>query len=337
MSKLSSSEVKVDGIFKGRGFGSVASELIANNMDPKTLRSNAVLGYDDWKMFDDAILQISTLRKGAVQDLISRGLVHNIGNTLGQTVLQYQDASDMEDAELTMDGLTKATQDRPEFDINLLPLPIIHTDFSYSSREINASRQSANSIPLDTTTAEIATRKVLEKAESILMTGASTYTFGGGSLYGYEDVPTRNTGTLSQGAWTSSSATGTTMLADVLAMIQESTDARHHGPWVLYVPTGYQTVLGEDFKANSDKSIKTRLLEVDGLEDIKINDFMSSTNIILVNMQSETVRMVQGLPVQMVQWDTDGGFRINFKVLTVLVPQIRADQADRSGIVDYSQ
>jgi len=326
-------KIGVDGIFKGQGYGSMASVLLANNMDPEALRTNAVLGYDDWKIFDDAVLDIATLRRGAVQDLIGRGLVFNIGNTLGQTVLQYQDASDLEEAELTMDGITKAPQDRPEFDINLLPLPIIHMDFSYSAREINASRQSANSIPLDTTTAQIATRKVLEKAESILMTGASTYTFGGGVIYGYQDSPVRNTGSLTA-SW--DTATGEQILGDVLGMIQASINARHYGPWVLYIPTAYQTDMGEDFKSNSDKSIRQRLMEIDGLEDIKVNDFLTADNVVLVNMNTDTVRMVQGLPVQMVQWDTDGGFRINFKVLTVLVPQIRGDQADRSGIVHYT-
>lgn len=326
--------VQMDGIFKGKGFGSVAAELLANNMNPETLRYNSVLGYDDWKIFDDSILKIATLRRGAVQDLISRGLVHNIGNNLGQTVLQYQDASDMEEASLTMDGVTKTPQDRPEFDINLLPLPILHIDFSYSSREINASRQAVNSIPLDTTTAEIATRKVLERAESILVSGASSYKFGGGIIYGYEDFPFSTARGFSGSNWLS--ATGEVMLTDTLNCIQDSIDDRHYGPWILYIPTAYQSQLEADFKSNSDISIRQRLLKIDGLEDIKVNDFLTANTCVLVQMDSETVRMVQGLPIQMVQWDTDGGFRIQFKVLTVLVPQLRGDQDDRSGIVVLS-
>lgn len=326
-------EAKVDGIFGGKGYGDVASRLLANNMDTRVLRTNLVLGYDDWKIIDDAVLSLAQKRTGGIQDLISRGLTYNIGNGLGRTVLAYQDVSDINDAELTMDGISKGAQDRQEFDINYLPLPIIHADFSYSTRELNASRE--GKIPLDTTMAEAATRKVLEKAESVLFTGASSYKFGGGTIYGYQDFTNRNTGSLTAN-WDASAATGATILADVQAMIQAAINDRHYGPFMLYVPTAYETVLGNDYSAQYGKSVRSRLLELDKLIDIKVSDWLTANNVILVEMQPDTVRIVQGLPIQAVQWESHGGFKVNFKILTILVPQLRADQDDRAGIVHYT-
>ncbi|GAG40298.1 unnamed protein product, partial [marine sediment metagenome] len=50
-------------------------------------------------------------------------------------------------------------------------------------------------------------------------------------------------------------------------------------------------------------------------------------------MSAETVRMVESLPITTVQWETEGGMRVNFKVMTILIPQVRCDQEGRSGIV----
>lgn len=327
-------KVQVDTIFQGKGSGSVASKLLSNGMDTNKLRTNDTLGYDDWKRIDEQVLMIAQRRMVGINDLISRGLVFDMGGAgLGKTVLAYQDASDINDAQVSMDAVNRGAKDRQEFDINYLPLPIIHCDFSYSVREINMARE--GKIPIDTTMAEAASRKVSEKAETILFQGNSAFTFGGGTIRGYQDHPDRNTVSLSAN-WDASSKTGAQILDDVLSMIQASINDRYYGPWGLYIPTAYQRVLGEDYSAQYPGSIRERLMQLEGLEYIRVADFISANNVILVNLNSECVRMVAGLPLRTVQWESEGGFQLNFKVLTILVPQIRSDQDNRSGIVHLS-
>ena len=53
-------------------------------------------------------------------------------------------------------------------------------------------------------------------------------------------------------------------------------------------------------------------------------------------MSDDVVSMVEGLPIQTLEWDSEGGMVVNFKVMTILVPQIRNDQTLRSGIVHLS-
>lgn len=327
-------EAKVDSIFQGKGSGGVASKLLANGMDTSRLRTNDTLGYDDWKKIDDSVLMIAQRRMVGVNDLVSRGLVYDMGGAgLGKTVLGYQDASDINDAQVSMDAVNRGAKDRQEFDINYLPLPIVHCDFSFSVREINMAREGR--IPLDTTMAEAAARKVSEKVEQILFQGNNAFTFGGGTIRGYQDHPNRNTVTLSTN-WDGSGATGAGILDDVLSMIQASINDRHYGPWGLYIPTAYQRVLGEDYSSNYQLSIRDRLNQIEGLEFIRVADFLSANNVVLVSLNSESVRMVVGLPIRTVQWETEGGFQLNFKILTIMVPQIRADQAGRSGIIHLS-
>lgn len=336
------------------GGGAVGARLLANGMNAGVLRpflgkndrayvtingqnrpvANATLRKDEWKQLDEAVLMAAQQRLIGVADLYSRNLVYRISNGLGTTVLETETMSDTEAAQVSMDAATRGRRDRPDFGIGYLPLPIIHKDFTLDIRTLNASRNRGQG--LDTLQAQAAARKVAEKAESILFTGLSTYTYGGGSLYGYTDHPSRNTYTLSA-HWNDSTATGSTILADVLGMVQKSIDDRHYGPWVLYIPTNFQTAIGEDFKTNSDKSIRQRLMEVEGIQDIKVVDFLTADNVILVEMTTDTIRMVEGLSIQTLEWQTEGGMILNYKVMAIMVPQIRADYSEYCGIVHGSK
>lgn len=323
----------MDIIHKGQGYGSVASRLLANGLNTDALRTNDTLTYDEWKEIDNKVLMAFQERLVGVADVESRGLVYSIPNGLGKTVLAYQHASDLEDAEMNMDGITRTQRDRPEFDINYLPLPICHADFSFSIREIEASRN--GDMPLDTTTAEIASIKVAQKIEKTYWQGLSTYTFGGGTLYGVEDYTNISTGSVTA-TWADSGTSGTVILSDVRGMKQASINAKCYGPWILYVSTTEETKLDEDFKANSDKSIRERLLEVSGIEDVKVADFLTAGKVALVQMRSDTVRIVNGLDITTVQWEEEGGMRVKFKVMAIKVPQFRADVDGNCGIVVYS-
>jgi uncharacterized linocin/CFP29 family protein len=318
----------VDFLGKGKAFGSLASRLLAVNGNIGALRTNDVLLYDEWKEIDRKVLMAAQQRLLGIADLESRGLVYTIPNGLSKTVLAYQDASDANDAEVSMDGVRRGERDRLEFDINYLPLPIIHKDFSFSLRNILESRN--GNMPLDTSMAEMAARKIAEKMEEYLFIGSSSYTFGGGTIHGYISHGSRATYALSA-HWNDTAATGETVLADVLGMKQELIDNRHYGPYVLYIPTNFETSIDEDFKAGSDKSIRQRLLEVSGISDIRVADKLTSDNVVLVEMSSEVVRLINGLDIQTIQWDTEGGMQVNFKVMAIKVPQLRVDQDSRAG------
>ena len=341
------------------GGGDVGGRLLANGMNVNVLRpfvgsdgrsyitnigpdgkpqvqltaNNATLRYQEWQQIDQAVIAAAMLRLIGVADLYSRNLVYRVSNGLGTTVLVTETMSDTEQAQVSMDGATRGRRDRPEFGVGYLPLPIAHKDFQIDIRTLNASRNRGQA--LDTLQAENAGRKVAEKIESILFNGLSSYNFGGGTLYGYTDYPYRNTQALTY-AWDNASATGATMLTDVLAMTQKSVNARHYGPWVLYIPAKYQTVIGNDFKQYSDKSIRERLLEVSGLTDIKVADFLTGDNIMLVEMSTDTVRAVEGLQIQTLEWASEGGMILNYKVMAIIVPQLRADIEGRCGITHGS-
>lgn len=319
-------------VASGAGIGNVARRLIANGMNANALRTNATLRKDEWKEMDKSLVQICKQRMVGVGDLVSRGLTYNIVNGLGTTVLEFESISDMEAAQINMDAATRGAKDRVEFDIGYLPLPITHKDFEISIRVLEASRKLGR--PLDTTQVVTAGRKISEKVEEMLFIGASTYTFGGGTIYGYMDHPNRNTVTLSTNWDDYTSDAGAGILDDVIAMKQASIDAKHYGPWIIYAPTNYETTLDKDYSTSyPNVTIRDRIKKIGGIEDVKIADFLTDDNVVMVEMVADTVRMVIGMQPTNVEWETEGGMIFKFKTMTIMVPQIRADQDGNSGIV----
>ena len=317
----------------GRAIGNVAQRLLAANMDVNALRTNAVLPLEVWKEMDKAVLKAARYRMPIVGDLIQRGLVYPLKNALGKTVLQYQKMSDIADAALDMDALSETIKDRPAFTWGYLPIPICHADFDISARDLAASRNDGQ--PLDTTMIELATRKVAEKIEKILISGSSTFTFGGGVIYGLHDFTPAATGSLVH-HWDETTATGDTILNDVAFMKAAINAKKHYGPFALYVPTAFDPKLDKPFNAYTGTTIREQILKVDGIVSIKVADYLPADHVAMVELEASTIRIIEGFQPMPVEWESKGGLNNHYKVIAIMVPQLRADVDSNTGIAVYS-
>lgn len=314
-----------------QGAGNVAQKLIANGMNVNALRTNSTLRKDEWKHYDEAIIREARIRLPMVSLLKNAGLTYSLGgNGMARTILEYEDLNEFNDAQMSMDGLSRGDNDRPVYSLKGLPLPITHKDYDINARALASSRMRGEA--LDTTSAELATRKVAELLEQTLVTGSSSYAFGGYTIYGLTDFPYRNSVTLSL-AWDDASKTGANIITDVSNMKQASIDDRHYGPWILVIPTGYETKLDADYDTTRGNTIRQRILAIEGISAVVVCDKLTADNVLLVQMTPDNIRMVEGLGITNVQWDSQGKLVFSFKVMTIQVPQIRADQQNRSGII----
>ena len=300
------------------------------------VNAGATLRREEWKALDEAIMEPSRARLGGIEDLTAKNLVYNLGNAMGTTVLEWHDVNEALEAEMTMDGITRGKNDRVTFQHNYLPLPIIHAEYEIDTRELAASRNLGN--PLDTTMAERAARKVLEKLEALLFTD-TTYTFGEkdsrlrNAIYSYVNFPDRIGVNLSI-PWDNSGMTGAMIIRDVLEMKQASINNYHYGPWTMYIPTNYETVLDADYDATTPgTTIRERILKIAGVNEIKVSDTLADDNVLLIQMTRDVIRLVRGMGLQNVQWSEEGGMVTKFKVMTIQVPQIRSDAYGKTGIV----
>ena len=252
---------------------------------------------------------------------------------MGKTVLETETQSDINPASVSMDTLREAENDRPLYELSGLPLPIIHKEFHFSARQLATSRNGAT--PLDTSMAEMAGRKVAEEAEKMAL-GVSTvrdqFKWGGNTIYGLTDFPNRLTKTITSP--TASGWAGSTLVTEVLAMRAQSVAAFHYGPWMLYVGTGWDQYLDDDYSSSKgDNTLRERVEKIEGIQDVRTLDYLSGYSMILVQMTTDVIREVVGMEVTTVQWDERGGMKKNFMVMAILVPQLRADQNSNTGIV----
>jgi len=298
------------------------------------INTHATLRKDDWKILDDAIVKAAVERLICVKDIQGRGLTFTIPQGMGKTVLETETMTDVNDAITSMDGLRESPDARPEFELTNLPLPITHKDFMYSVRQILCSRNGGS--PLDTTTAELAARKVAEKIERLTIGRDTGTTFGGGTVAGMINFASTIGYTLTTPVGATASGIGASLLADILAMRAASTAAFHYGPWMMYNAPNWDIYLDNDFKANSDKTVRERIKAVNGIIDVKTLDFLQNYDVVLCQMTSDIIRMVIGMDITTLQWDTKGGMQKNFKVMAIMVPQMRADINGNTGIV-YGQ
>lgn len=312
--------------------GDVASRLLANGMSAKGLRTNATLLYDEWKRIDTTVIKVAEDRLNGIADLRSRGLVYPISNGLGTTVLQFEKQSGMNEATISMDAVARGNGDRVTFTPAYLPLPIVHKEFHLTIRNLSASRKSGE--PLDVTSAALAARKVAEKLEEILFKGAGTFTYAGGTLYGYEDYPDVCTSDITN--WSdledSSTVAGTDIITQVNDAILTLHNAHFYGPFVMYVPTDYDVILNNDYKANSDRTIRERLMAIRSIQDVKVSDYMSAGKVLLVQMTPDVVQLVDALALVPVEWDTLGGLVKEYRIITIQVPWIKSDYNGNCGI-----
>jgi uncharacterized linocin/CFP29 family protein len=297
--------------------------------------NNATLQYDEWRTLDDAVIKTARNRLVGFDDLRRNGLVYTLNNAMGTTVLTWEEVSDQLEAAVSIDPVKRTDGDLPDFDTAHIPIPVVHSDFHLSMRLLEESRMRGN--PLNTTLAEMATRRVAEKLESMLFGASATIVYGGGTIHSLISFPNKTTINYDSAGnyWDDSDKTPAQIKEDVRAMKAAAIADKHYGPYMLYVPTEYETVLDDDYSISgaSRLTIRERLLQIGGIQDIKVVDTLPDDNVVLVEMTSDTIDLIDGMPIQTVQWSTEGGFVENYKVMTIQVPRIKQDYNNASGVV----
>lgn len=355
--------METDFVLNAQASGSIASQLLASNFDPNVLRpfvgsdgrsyinrqtgvddngqpivqslvtnAGATLRKDEWEAIDDAVVKAARKRLKIVNWLRGSGLSTNLTNGFGKTVLQYERQSDISDARISMDGLTPGDSDRPVYDLVNLPLPIIHKEVSMSARQLATSRN--GNTPLDTSMLELAAIKVAEEAEKLHLGTFGTYTFGGATLYGLINFPSRITGSATDpagGGWTPS-----VTYNDVLAMIAAGYDKFRYGPFKLWYSTGYLQYMMRQFSLYDPTPLERAIANIPQISSVEVCDYLTGKQLLLVQEDSNTVRTVIGMDIQTVQWQERGGLLEKFRVMAMMVPQMKVDQASNSGVIHYT-
>lgn len=318
----------------------------AGMMDPVWLTANATsLRKEAWIELDNRVLLAARQRLKAWTDLASASSFGGF-NGMQKLTLEYEAMSDPGEAIVDMDGLTEGRNDAPLFKLRSLPLPITHSDFFYSERRLEVSR--ASGTPLDSVSQEAAGRRVAEKIEKTLIgidTGITYGTVSSGvtahdlnsTVFGYTNYTNRNTKTNftapTGGGWDPDDTVN-----EVLAAINQLLDDKFYGPFMIYHSTDWSPYMNRTYSYsggnNQGQTLRDVLLRIADVKGVERLDFLTSTfTLIIVQMTSDVVEAVEGMPITTVQWPSVGGMQQNFKVMCIQVPRIRSDYSGNCGIL----
>lgn len=314
-----------------------AAAAKGGTLSSAALRTLDTLRHEEWKFFDDVLIEEAKIRLVGVADLINAGLTKSVPNGLGKTIFGYETVTFMDEAEVSLDGTSKTPNDRQEFELHQSPLPITHKDFFLNLRTLVASRQQGEA--LDTTQVRTAGRVIAEKAEKMLFQGGPT--FGGMTIYGYTNFPHRQTSDFDDSKdWADATKVGESYMDDVTTAITAMAAQRQYGPFMVYVPADAGVRIENDYlvtgQVSVGKTIRERIESVAQVAGVRIADQLPSGNVLFVQMTPDNIVWVQGEPLQNVQWDEGGGFTLNFKAWQIAVPLIRADAQNRCGIYHFA-
>lgn len=297
------------------------------------------LSKDQWIRLDRRVIAEARKRLRAWGDLRA---ANTYGGFDGMTtsVLEHETITDDGEAIVDMEGLNEGRSDVSHYQLQGLPLPITHSSFWYSRRKLMTSRSQGT--PISFVRAEQASRRVAETIEQTLIGTQAGMTYGDSSLYGrsptvfgYTNFPDRivfNSLPASAGV----AAAPKAFVDGIIAMREASYAQNFFGPFIMYVSTDYDAVLDSDYKeagASTTKTIRSRILEIDGISSIKRLDYLSGDNVLLVQMTSNVAEAVNGMELTTVQWESMGGMKLNFKVMAIQVPSLKADARGVTGIV----
>lgn len=315
-------------------------------LTPRGLQVNSLLRKDEWEQLDSAVVSAATQRLNGVMDLFTRGQTFRLGS-IGSLLAQYNQASEMEAASITISGRTRGDQDRVDFKLVSVPVPVFFKSYSFGAREQAAARNLGDSV--DTSNASAAARVVAEGVENMLFNGNTTIVLNNNSIYGYTTHPNRNTGTGSD--W----GTVANVVTDVRDMINDAQADNHFGPYFVYAATTqFNQARNTFFTDGSGDSGFDRVMRMSGIEGFFASDFLTAGEAVLVQMDSEVVDLafVPGFGINVssfedgnqqtitgvtnLEWLSGDGMVSYFKTLAIMVPRVKDRYDGKSGIVHYT-
>lgn len=318
-------------------FGGLTDALLRSGGDIAAIRAMAPLPKDAQELIDTAVVNVGLDRLVIAGDVMAAGLTFPMPGWLGQMELYWEKAAKIGDARRTMTPGARGERQMPDRTPARIPIYATMDDFSFHIRVLLASQNGG--APLDTTGVEQATRRVNESIEDSFINGANLQV-GGLTAPGLLNAPNVNTQAfIDAESWTDVNHSGEDILADVLNMITVLQSDKKYGPYNLYIPTEYGIKLSEDFKANSDKTIRTRLEEIEEINSIKVADQMPGDSavggpkVVMLQMTSDVVQAVVGQEPTTVNWTDGSGWEQFFVVMGCIIPRVRDDYDGQSGIV----
>lgn len=296
-------------------------------------------------VIDKAVVEVGLQRLTLVADMMAAGLTYNLTDPLSIAQLEWNSINKVGAAQRTMTPSARGENKLPILTPNRLPIYLTTDRFELDIRTLKTSQRIGT--PLDTALVKQCTRAVNEAIEDAAINGATTLDGQDLQVAGYKapgilNAPNAETQSLTAAAWTTVPV-GSTVFAEVQAMIKKLQDNKKFGPYRLYVGTQIGNALDTDYNSGTSNpiTIRQRLLQIESLQAVRVADMIPAGNgaspsignkVALVQMTSDVIDVVVGQPPTVIPWTSLDGFTIHNLVMAIMIPRVRSDYDGNSGI-----
>ena len=291
---------------------------------------NSQLRKDEWEQLDALVIEALKYNLVAVDDLRSRGLTQAVG--FGTLTSQWNVASRMSAANVSMTGQGADERDRIEFDLAGVPIPVVSKGFSIGARQLAAARQGGGS--LDLTHVLEAVRSVAETCENFVFNGHAM-AFGGNTIYGYLNQPNRLTDTATNfggGDW----GTIGNIITTVAGMISAANAKNFRGPFVLYVSQDqYNEAALEYYDDGSAQTPIQRILGIPSIDKVEIMppELVPSGNLALVQMTRNVIDWAEASGIQAMEWTSPDMMSTTYRIIAIGANRLKTSDNGTCGVV----
>lgn len=289
----------------------------------RALVENNTLREDQTREIDETLTRVARRDLVAVRDVM--GLQAPLGKGIGATTFEFDRIAPVGEAKQGMSILDLGDEDLVNFSRTAIPVPVTASKFRLDARQLAAGVGMGESV--DMVNVEEHARAVAEKLEDTLCNGSSVV-LGGNSLPGYTNLTGRDTQSFSSSAWSALTPPSlSAAVTDVLTMRAALRADGFTGPYILYIPSNFEQVIDDDYKSESDRTLRERLMAIDGVTAIKVLPALADSNVLLVQMTRSVVTYAVGQIMTTVTWATHGGLASHWAILEVSAFALRVANA----------
>ena len=308
--------------------------VIEHNADKNELVHNAdgTVRHEDFLVIKDKIIEVRQRKLNGIADLMSNGL--SIPASIGDQLVGFENTNEFQEAEQDMNPTSFDNNDTT-FTKDFVPNPITHSSFSVPWRQQGFQYKNSKGM-----VASI--RQVAEKVEKTLFLGNSgisvTFNATAFQIYGYTTHPNRGVDTISD--WTLTASTEAIITETVTAlglMFADQGGIKDENSVIMYVANDIWMNLQNDFKANSDKTVKDRLLQISQIKEVKPAEKLTNGNAILVEMEDRTIELAVAQDIIVVPHvKTNPMASQHMTAYAAMVHKIHEDSNSNTGIMHLS-
>jgi len=290
---------------------------------------NALLRKYEWEQIDAAVYDVVRQPNIAVNDFLRLGLTSPLDG-LGVTISTYEQLGDMTEADMNMNGEVRGEKDRVEFSPQSIPVPLIYKDFQLSLRHLEASRR-GNGSALDTIQAIVATRKVQDKVDDLIFNG-SAKKLGADRIYGLTTKPERVQKTATE-LGGGDFGTGNNAFNTLNGAINWLAGLGYYGPFGAYIAREQYGQINKLIDNTAISLMSAVLSMTPGLSFIRPSDKLKAGEAVVWQLTKDVADLAIAQDVTPVQWESLGGFLIDFRIFTAVTIRVKHDANGVCGIV----